>query len=86
MTFALTLLWPDEHLEGDVQALEAQCLKIGSMRRTPLYNARWLLVIFPLFVADISGDSVGSRECAVGSDSHDAAAACDVICTDQADS
>jgi hypothetical protein len=55
---------PDEHLEGDVQALEAQCLKIGSMGRTPLYNARWLLVIFPslflaLFVADIAGDAAG---------------------------
>ena len=56
----------DEQLEGDLQALEKQCLKLGSLGRIALYNARWLLVIFPslflaLFVADIAGDAAGIK-------------------------
>ena len=55
---------PDEHIEGDLQTLEKQCLQLGSLGRTALYNARWLLAIFPslflaLFVADIAGDAAG---------------------------
>jgi hypothetical protein len=55
---------PDEHLESDMQTLEKQCLQLGSLGNTALYNARWLLVIFPslflaLFVADIAGDAEG---------------------------
>ena len=66
------LSMPDEHIQssihavdkGDLQALEEQCLKLGALGNTALYNARWLLVIFPslflaLFVANIAGDAAG---------------------------
>ena len=64
---------PDEHLEGDeravdegdLQTLEKQCLQLGSLGNTALYNARWLLAIFPslflaLFVADVAGDAAAA--------------------------
>ena len=55
---------PDEHIEGDLHTLEKQCLQLGSLGNTALYNARWLLAIFPslflaLFVSDIAGDKAG---------------------------
>ena len=55
---------PDEHLEGDVLALDKQCLHLGSLGKTALYNARWLLATFPalflaLFVSDMAGDAAG---------------------------
>jgi hypothetical protein len=56
---------PDEHLEGELQTLEKQCLQLGSLGNTALYNARWLLAIFPslflaLFVSDIAGDAAAA--------------------------
>ena len=56
---------PDEHLEGDVEALKEQCLQLGALGNTALYNARWLLAIFPslflaLFLADIAGDGAAA--------------------------